>query len=128
VAQATTTHTGTNDAFPAPARRVARQPDKGAAGTGTPIFDERSRPGDVSGSPGADRTSPAPPALVKASCAQIAIGVGRQADPAASNEGSSLGKQKRLSAMCPLGSLVRIFTHDRETELFNVDERLPVRS
>ena len=36
-----------------PARRVARQPGKSAASTGTPIFDERSRPGDVNGSPGA---------------------------------------------------------------------------
>jgi hypothetical protein len=78
-----------------PARRVARQPGKGAAGTGTWIFDERSCPRDVSRSPGADRTSPAPPALVQASRAQIAIGIGRQADPAAPNEGSSLGKQKR---------------------------------
>ena len=86
-----------------PARRVARQPGKGAAGTGTRIFDERSCPGDVNGSPGADRTSPAPPALVKASCAQIAIAIGRQADPAASNEGSSLGNKQRCSAMCPLG-------------------------
>jgi hypothetical protein len=45
----------------------------GAAGTGTRIFDERSGPGDVSGSPGP----------------------GRQADPAASNEGSSLGNKQR---------------------------------
>jgi hypothetical protein len=32
VAQATTTHTGSNDALPIPGRRVARQPAKGAAG------------------------------------------------------------------------------------------------
>lgn len=54
-----------------PARRVAAGSQKSAAGSGTRIFDERSGPGDVSGSPGA----------------------GRQADPAASNEGSSLGNK-----------------------------------
>jgi hypothetical protein len=78
-----------------PARCVARQPDNGAAGAGTRIFDERSCPGDVSGSPGTSRTSPVLPALVKASRAKIAIGINRQADPAASNEGSSLRQQKR---------------------------------
>jgi hypothetical protein len=48
--------------------------------------------------------------LVKASRAQIATGIGRQADPTASNEGSSLGNKQRCSAMCPLGSLA---TKDR---------------
>jgi hypothetical protein len=57
---------------------------------GTRIFDERSSPGDLSGSPGADRANPVLPALVKASRARIAIGINREeSDPAASNEGSS---------------------------------------
>jgi hypothetical protein len=76
-----------------PAGRVARQAGKGTGGTGTRIFDERSCPGDVSGSPGAGRTSPALPALVKAPRAQNATGIGQQADPAASNEGSSLSNK-----------------------------------
>ena len=81
--------------FEHPARRVARRPGKSAVDAGTRIFDERSSPGDVSGSPGADRTSPVLPALVKASHARIAIGINRETDPAASNEGSSPENQQR---------------------------------
>jgi hypothetical protein len=66
---------------------------KSTVAAGTRIFDERSSPGDVSGSPGADRASPVLPALVKASRARIAIGINRETDPAASNEGSSLENQ-----------------------------------
>ena len=78
-----------------PARRVARRRGKSTVAAGTRIFDERSSPGDVSGSPGADRTSPVLPALVKASHARIAIGINRETDPAASNEGSSPENQQR---------------------------------
>jgi len=115
-------------------RRVARQPGKSAAGAGTRIFDEGSCPGDVSGSPGASRASPVLPALVKASRAQISIGIDRQAGPAASNEGSGLRQPKRWPAasgltilsegsspratssddqlMCPLGLPGRVARED----------------
>jgi hypothetical protein len=75
--------------------------------TGTRIFDERSSPGDVSGSPGAGRASPVLPALVKASRARIAIGINRETDPAASNEGSSLRQQKAVARHEQSHDLVR---------------------
>ncbi len=43
--------------FTQAARRVARQHRRSPAGAGTRIFDERSSPGDVHGSPGTSRTS-----------------------------------------------------------------------
>jgi hypothetical protein len=79
--------------FTQAARRVARQHGTSAAGTGTRIFGEGSGPGDVRGSPGISRTSQVLPALAKASRTQIATGIGRQADPAASSKGSSLGNK-----------------------------------
>jgi hypothetical protein len=105
VAQATTTRTGADRRFHA-SRTACRTPaQNNPAGTGPRIFDKGSGPSDVHGSSSTSRVSQILPALVKASRAQIAIGIGRQADPAASNKGSSLGNKQRCSAMCPLGSL-----------------------
>ena len=104
MAQATTTHTGTNGSFRGSGRRVARQHGKARLVPGPGSSMRGLGPGDVSGSPGTSRTSQTPPVSAQAYHCQAPVR--RRSSRQARDltvRAQSPGDPAAVLAICPLG-------------------------